>query len=312
MLDVRKSLADTLSEDASSIAFYDSKGLGVPDDQPALDLNSEIITVQKIGGDIRVLEEKVCKYKEGPLPPTKVEEDSEHESHSHGRHHRHHHHHHHHHHQKLDSSSEEESPSQIKRGKLAMMKMLGKRDIIPHTVTNEKLETITQLARFLLEENFEKFVIVLSTLPEEELLKVTPIVVSCSEPNVLEFVEKKMEELDAFAMSVRMIQNARPELDHLAPLAKKTKLTKFIQKCLDEEWTFEEKDEVEMKSRHPLTYEKIDKLTVTKIFSSLARPAILTMSRKGEDVLPAVLFKRGEDLYNETCFQVRLRGEKSP
>ena len=78
----------------------------------------------------------------------------------------------------------------------------------------------------------------------------------------------------------------------------------FLQTFLAPDLSFRQGEVFHVNSIHPITNEPIDEAKVVKIFSSLARPSILSLSKGGEPVLPGVLFKRGEDLYNETCLQV--------
>ena len=163
---------------------------------------------------------------------------------------------------------------------------------------------ITMLAKLLFKEDYDGMARALCSLNMDKLTQVTPILVACQHPAVENLIRTKGEESEAFATRIRMIHNTRAPFSHLDPIVGHLKLSKFLEFFLDPNLDFKQGEVFNFESLHPLTNKPIDEVKVVKIFSSLARPSIMALSYKGEPQVPAVLFKRGEDLYNETCLQV--------
>ena len=170
--------------------------------------------------------------------------------------------------------------------------------------SSSQLGTITQLAVMLFNQDFEKMTRTLAALPLDELVIVSPILVACKSPEVLAVIKAKCAESQPFANRCRMIQNTRTQFSHLDPVVGAFPLSSFLNKFLSPDLSFNQGDSFQITSVHPLTNEPITDVKVVKIFSSLARPSILMFSNNGQPASPGCLFKRGEDLYNETCLQV--------
>jgi hypothetical protein len=162
---------------------------------------------------------------------------------------------------------------------------------------------ISSVASLLFNEDIEKMSRVLSTLSHDRLVVVVPILVACNHPNILELIRKKASESEAFANRIRMIHNKRTQFSFLDPIVGHLNISAFLELFLKPDFNFKQGDVFHVTSLHPLTNQPIDEVKVVKIFTSLARPSIISFSIKGEKQEPDMLFKRGEDLYNETCLQ---------
>lgn len=167
-----------------------------------------------------------------------------------------------------------------------------------------KCGIITQLAVDLFNQDFDAMTALLTSLPMDQLVTVSPILVACTSPAILDLIRTKCAASEPFATRVRMIQNGRTQFSHLDPIIGTHPLSAFLDAFLAPDFSFEQGQVFPIRSVHPLTNEPISEVKVVKIFSSLARPSILAYSNEGAPVLPGTLFKRGEDLYNETCLQV--------
>jgi hypothetical protein len=172
----------------------------------------------------------------------------------------------------------------------------------PARVANVGL--VTRLASILFKEDYVSLSRVMSTLSMDKLTTVTPILVGCQHPDILKLIKEKVEESEAFGNRVRMIQNMRYQFSYLDTLVGHIPLSNFLNVFLDKDLSFSQGQVFKINSIHPLTNKPIDEVKVVKIFSSLAQPSILSLNYNGELQPPMTLFKRGEDLYSETCLQV--------
>ena len=87
---------------------------------------------------------------------------------------------------------------------------------------------ITQIATLLFGQEFDKMIRLLSSLPMDQLVLVTPVLVACDLPEIILLIQKKVSENPAFANRVRMIQNKREQFSHLDPIIGNHPLSNFF------------------------------------------------------------------------------------
>ena len=151
---------------------------------------------------------------------------------------------------------------------------------------------ISSLASLMLKEDAVSFEKYLKSLSLEQLTNVIPILVAFEDDElVMQLLEKNCKRSKIFLNRVRMIHNHRSQFDHLTEIVGDLPLSSFLETFLDPDLSFSQGQVFKIDSFHPLTNNPIDEVKVVKIFSSLARPSILSLSHLGEVSEPQILFK---------------------
>lgn len=155
-------------------------------------------------------------------------------------------------------------------------------------------------------------------LPLPCLLPSIPLLVGINHPSIVAFLEQAVRSSEVFASRFWMITNDRPAFKHLDALTKAVPASPFLELCLHEGHTFQKGQVIPVEGHHPFTFEPITEVKVDHVFSSLARPLILSfpgthppemalLSVVAAESYCRVLMKQGEDIFHETAIQVLFK-----
>jgi hypothetical protein len=148
-------------------------------------------------------------------------------------------------------------------------------------------------------------------LPEVCLLAALPTLAGMNHPQVISFLEKTIAKSTAFANRFFMITNQRPAFQHLHHLTAQIQTPSFIHLCATSGKYFEKGQVIAIEGGvHPFTNEPISQFKVDHVFSSLARPMILSFpdsTTTEESNNCRVLMKQNEDIYHEAAIQTLFK-----
>src|SRR3989338_10714338 len=145
-----------------------------------------------------------------------------------------------------------------------------------------------------------------------------PILAGLNHPVIIGFFENAIPRCPSFAHRFFMLTNQRPPFRHLAHITARIPPPAFIELCRLHADEFKKGQVIPVHGMHPFTNESITEIKVDHVFSSLARPMILSfpgtrppdysnLSIVAAESYCRVLLKQNEDIYHEATIQLLFK-----
>jgi Phosphatidylinositol 3- and 4-kinase len=145
------------------------------------------------------------------------------------------------------------------------------------------------------------------TLPKSYLMLAMPVLIAFNSPPVNQFIYDVTATDRDLQHRVQLLVHRRPRFSHITTEPLKDGV---IQLCEDNAEAFEKGQKHRWVGRHPINGEAVKAVKVDYVFSSLARPVILSYYADGQASVPLpprTICKTGEDIYNETAVQILFK-----
>mmetsp|Transcript_8678 Transcript_8678/g.13179 ORF Transcript_8678/g.13179 Transcript_8678/m.13179 type:complete len:581 (+) Transcript_8678:57-1799(+) len=170
----------------------------------------------------------------------------------------------------------------------------------------EMTDTFTRIGRYAAAGAPEDLLKFAQTLPKSDLLLSLPVLIAYNSPAVNKFLYEIVSDADLLHR-IQLLTHKRTPFSHVtvAPLK-----DGVIQLCEDNSDTFEKGQKHRWVGKHPITSKPVKAIKVDHVFSSLARPVILSYYSDGQATIPLpprTICKVGEDIYNETAVQLLFK-----
>src|SRR3989338_2639813 len=145
-----------------------------------------------------------------------------------------------------------------------------------------------------------------------------PILAGLNHPVIIGFFENAIPRCPSFAHRFFMLTNQRPPFRHLAHITARIPPPAFIELCRLHADEFKKGQVIPVHGMHPFNNESITEIKVDHVFSSLARPMILSfpgtrppdysnLSIVAAESYCRVLLKQNEDIYHEATIQLLFK-----
>jgi hypothetical protein len=167
--------------------------------------------------------------------------------------------------------------------------------------------------------SFREIVEICEAVPLTNLLSSIPLFASINDPHLNDFLDRAVDQSPVFAHRLWLFCHQRPSFAHLQPVCAKMPAPAFVTFIDSVASTLQKGQVLPIDAHHPFTFEPIAEVRVDHVFSSLARPAIISFvpaasgsSPPSVAAAPAesycrLLVKRNEDIYHESAIQLLFK-----
>ncbi|MDP2435697.1 MAG: hypothetical protein Q8P67_08145, partial [archaeon] len=135
---------------------------------------------------------------------------------------------------------------------------------------------LCEFSSLLLRDKVPEMVGICQGIPLPALLSSIPFLCGIDHPQVFEFLQRSCQTCPVFANRLFFFANERPAFQHLAPLLASIPTPPMLPYCIDGVASFQKGQVVEFHGSHPITSEPISGFRIDHVFSSLARPLIIS------------------------------------
>lgn len=145
------------------------------------------------------------------------------------------------------------------------------------------------------------------TLPKSILLHALPVLIAFRNAEINHFIHQLIKTDVDILHRVQLLAHRRDPFNHIItpPLA-----DGVIKLCEENAGSFEKGQKHRWVGKHPVTSQEVKAVKIDYVFSSLARPVILSYYKDGQAQVPLpprTICKTGEDIYNETAVQLMFK-----
>ncbi|MDP2434441.1 MAG: hypothetical protein Q8P67_01715, partial [archaeon] len=176
-----------------------------------------------------------------------------------------------------------------------------------HTVPIVTTDTFIKFGRFAAANAPEEMLKFCQTLPKSVLILALPVLIAFRNTAVTAWVHEIVRADLDIMHRVQLLVHKRDPFSHIIVphLA-----DGVIKLCEENAPSFEKGQKHRWVGKHPVTAQGVKAVKVDYVFSSLARPVILSYYKDGQATTPLpprTICKTGEDIYNETAVQILFR-----
>jgi hypothetical protein len=168
-------------------------------------------------------------------------------------------------------------------------------------------DTFIRLGRFAAANTAEEMLKLSQTLPKSVLILCLPILIAFRSPMLNSWIQEIIKNDADIMHRVQLLVHRRDPFSHIIVPHLQDGVIKL---CEEHSATFEKGQKHRWVGKHPVTAQGVKAVKVDYVFSSLARPVILSYYKDGQastPLPPRTICKTGEDIYNETAVQILFR-----